>query len=519
MGLFDALVLRADGGFAGYPPDHDYWYTMRGEGSASGMLVTEETARKLSAWYRGRDLLSTALAMLPLQVFRRLPNEQGAEPARDNPLYDILHDKPNAWQDSYQWRRQSMYHLIDFGNAYSRIVSGRRGFVDELWPIHPKMVTVKQVSTGRLVYQVKNANGEPTTYGQDEILHLRGASDDGLVGMGVLRYARERLGLGLAIGSYSANIFGTGTLNGGIIENPGVLNKEAARRMAESFVTTPGEWGMPKVLEQGSKWAPNKISPEDFQMIESEKHSVDDIARWLGVPRHMLENSDPSFGNAEQFNQNFETFSIGPWLSLFEFALNDQLVLAKRQYYVEFNRDAFRRADFAQRWAGYQIAVSTGTFTRNEVRRLENRNALPGLDQPIDPAHLSGKQPPDGEDELPPAKGKDAPKPVKEDDEKAQAIVLESAARVLRKEVRAVQRMAVQHAQRQDAFAVAVTDFYAAHATLLMESLKMPKAEAEAYCAGQAAQAIDFGMSATEHWTQPDYAIGLAAWALESEAA
>jgi phage portal protein BeeE len=28
-----------------------------------------------------------------------------------------------------------MYHLIDHGNAYSRIVPGARGFVDQLCPL------------------------------------------------------------------------------------------------------------------------------------------------------------------------------------------------------------------------------------------------------------------------------------------------------------------------------------------------------------------------------------------------
>lgn len=521
MGVFDSMFAANVGGFASYPPDHDYWFTQRGEGSMSGMVITEDTARKLSAWYRGRELLANSVGMLPLQVFERLAGDQGADVAREHPLYDVLHMKPNEWQDSFTWRRQATYHLVDHGNAYNRVVPGRRGAVDQLWPIHPKLVTVRQAASGRLLYDVKDAKTQiVTTYRQDEMLHLRGASDDGIVGVGVLQYARERLGLGLAIGAYSANIFGRGTLNGGIIENPAVLNPEAAKRMAESFVTKPGQWGMPKVLEQGSKWVANTISPEDFQMIESEKHSVDDIARWLGVPRHMLENSDPSFGNAEQFNQNFETFSIGPWLSLFEFALNGQLVSAPKRFYVEFNRDAFRRSDFFARWQGYQIAVSTGTVTRNEVRRRENMKALPGLDEPLDPAHLTGKSDAPPDDDPPPPAPKPAPAPAPaEDTSKAQAIVIESAARVLRKEARAVQRLAVKHAQRQDDFAVAVTEFYAGHVALLVESLRMSEGEATAYCAGQASQAIDFGLQAVEEWETPGYARGLAAWALESEAA
>jgi phage portal protein BeeE len=109
---------------------------------------------------------------------------------------------------------------------------------------------------------------------------------------------------------------------------------------------------MPKVLEQGSKFVANELTPEDAQMLLSRKYTVDDIARWLGVPRLMLENSDPSFGNAEQFTQNFIDFNMGPWLSLWEFAISDQLILAPQKYFARFTRQALVRGNFKDRMDG-----------------------------------------------------------------------------------------------------------------------------------------------------------------------
>lgn len=521
MGLFDSLVLRADGGFASYPPDHDYWYTERSAPTPSGVPVDSETAQKLSAWYRGRKLLATAVAMSPLDVFERLADEKGAVKAREHPLYDVLHRKPNAWMDSYAYRRMKMFHLIDDGNGYDVIRSGRRGFVDELWPLDPKRMAVEQLPSRRLLYHYRQPKtNDVMTYSQEEIFHLRGASSDGIVGKGILAYARESIGLGRAVESYASQIFGKGTLSGGYIKTPGKLAEDVAKRMAERFVTKPGQWGMPKVLEQGSEFTESKMSPEDFQMIDSRSTSVDDMARWLGIPRMMLENSDPSFGNAEQFNQNFETFSIGEWFSLWEFACNDQLVIAPKKYYVEFNRDAFRRSSYLERWQGHQIAVSTGTKTRNEVRRTENLNALPGLDKPLDPAHLTGKQEPTGDEE------KDRPKdrptqtaPAKDDDAKAlNEIAVESSRRLLRKEIKAVSALCVKHAKRGDVFAAAITEFYASHARLVSDTLCMSVADAEAYCAGQASQAIEHGANVIKTWETDQYARGLAQWALEAAA-
>jgi HK97 family phage portal protein len=496
--------------------DDDFYYqpVTANIPTASGMRVDEDQARKLSAWYRGRDILATSLAMLPFQVFERLPNDRGAKVARNQPLYDIIHNQPNDWQDAFTWRRQKMYHLIDYGNGYDRILPGSRGFVDSLQPIDPMLVTPEQLETGRIVYRVKDPKrGVTSTYTQDEIFHLCGASDNGYAGKGILQFARENLGTGLATESYAAHIFGKGTLNGGVIETPGVLDTEASGRMARSFITAAGNWHLPKVLEQGAKWVQTKMTPEDAQMLLSRQHTVDDIARWLGVPRQMLMNSDPSYGNAEQFRQDFVDFSLGQWASLFEAATNRQLVLNTRRFYVEFNRDALVRGNLAQRWQAYHFATTDGIYTRNEIRRLENMPALDGLDEPLTPAHIVGKPDPNanepGPAEPPPSKG----------NPKAEAIAIESASRVLRKEITAVQKIAVRHAADEDQFVQAVTDFYAKHVELVAQTLQMTLDQAERYCAGQAHQIVNGAwIAALDLWKTSAYAEGLAAIALEDAA-
>jgi HK97 family phage portal protein len=499
--------------------DADFWYqpVTSNIPTASGMRVDEDQARKLSAWYRGRDILATSLAMLPFQVYERLPDDRGAKVARNHPLYGVIHDEPNESQDAFIWRRQMMFHLIDHGNGYNKIVEGPRGFAHFLEPFEdPRLVTPQKLKTGRLVYRVKDTTtGLTDTYTQDEIFHLCGASDDGYTGKGILQYARENLGTGLATESYAAHIFGKGTLNGGVIETPGVLDDEASKRMAKSFLTAVGNWHLPKVLEQGAKWVQTKLTPEDAQMLLSRQFTVDDIARWLGVPRQMLMNSDPSYGNAEQFRQDFVDFSLGQWAALFEAATNRQLVIAPRRFYVEFNRNALVRGDIAQRWAAYHMAVTDGVFTRNEVRRLENMMALDGLDEPLTPAHIVGKQNDSNANDPAPA----ADPPPAKGNPKAEAIAIESAARVLRKEIAEIQKFAVRYATDKTQFAQAVNKFYAKHVELVAQALQMEPDQAERYCAGQAHQIVNGAwVAALDLWKTSAYAEGLAAIAMEDAA-
>jgi len=506
---------------AGTPgPADDFWFGPAGGVlTPAGMRVDEHGAQNLSAWFRGRLILQIIVAMMPLPVYRRLPNDGGAEPAPYHPLYDVVHDQPNDTQDSFQWRVEQMGDLIDRGHGYNWIVPGPRGFVHQLCRIDPTLVTEKQQVTtlangavipGRMLYDIRNAQtGRTNTFTQDEVFHLRAPG-----GKGILEHARMSLGTALATEAFAAATFGRGALNGGVIENPGVLDKEPSERMAKSFITAAGDWRLPKILEQGSKFIESKLSPEDFQMLLSRKFGVDDIARWLGVSRQLLENSDPSFGNADQFWQSFLTISMGGWLSLFEFGINGQLIIESPKYYARFTRQAIARGDLAARWAAHVAAVNAGIVTVDEVRGVEDLNKRGGkADELREPQNITGKPTAEAPvDEPPKTKPVDDPPPRKRaavpDDEKARAIVTESAARVLRKELQFATRAAVKYADDPEAYAAAVDAFYADHHVLVMATMLLEEPAARAYVAIQRADLHD-GLAVTATWT-PAYLASLA---------
>ena len=517
----DVLARLLTGGLqaSGTPgPADDFWYSAAGTMTAAGIRVDEDGAKKISAWFRGRDLLSTALAMLPLHLYQRLPDDGGATPATDQPLYDALHRKPHTdlLEDSFMWRRQAMMDLIDTGWAIDRVDVGARW---GLRRIDPRVVTPERLKSGpaagRWLFHVRDeSTAQTTTYTQDEVF-VRKLAD----GKGILEHARESLGLARITENYASKVFGSGALAAGLIKVPGPMDDDSARAMAQSFKTAAGDWHMPKVLPNGADYIPqDTLTPEKAQMLLSRKFSINDIARWLGIPPHMLMDLDrATFSNIEHQGQEFVTYYLGPWLSLWEFAINTQLVLDPARYYAEFTRDALVRGDIAARWQAYQIQIQTGTFTRNEVRRRENANKLPGLDTPLEPAHLTGSN----AAERPPAASappRGGARPASTTDSRAFAIAQASAARLLRKEVRRVQALAVRHAADLDAFAGAVTEFYQEHAALVAAELLL--ADAAGYCAGQAAQIVGGNwVEAIRLWDTAEYAAGLAALALEQEAA
>lgn len=513
MGMFDALVtggLQANG-MPG--PMDDYWFTARGGAvTAAGLKLDAAGARKMSAWYRGRDILATSLAMLPLQGYRRLPGDQGREVAANMPLYDVLHRKPNHWQDSFQWRREAMFDVIDHGWHYSKIVEGPRGFVDRLERIDPTTVTPELVETAALgkrwIFTVRDPkSGLPKTYTQDEIFYLRGAD-----GKGILEYARDSLALGIVLENYASKLFSRGATSGGLVSTPGPMpDTDAMKRFAMQFKTEMGDWHIPKVIPNGATFAPSMMEPEKAQMILSRKFSVIDICRWLGLPAHMLNEVDTAgVTGLEQKGEEFTTFSLGGWLSMWEFAINDQLVLAPHVFYFEFTRDALSRGSLAVRWAAYIGSVNAGIVEADEVRVKENMPKRGGEASKLRiPQNITGRGAAGGpQDNQRPGREGD------EDDSKALAIVRSSAARALKLEVNAVARIAQTNAANADNFAAAVAEFYMSHQARLSEMLHLSEADAAAYCANQSLLVMGGWMTALKQFRSNDYALALADLAL-----
>src|SRR4051812_8189770 len=81
-GLMDLLLgmltgqLQASAGTPGALSD--FWYQPTGTMTGAGMRIDKDGAQKLSAWFRGREILATTLAMLPFHIYQELPGDEGS---------------------------------------------------------------------------------------------------------------------------------------------------------------------------------------------------------------------------------------------------------------------------------------------------------------------------------------------------------------------------------------------------------------------------------------------------------
>jgi len=555
MGILTDLFAPRKGASSlvpGPPADSDFWYVDdAGRMSNSGMRVTPENALSVPVVFACVKIIAETIATLPLNVYRRLPNG-GREKAQGHRLWPLLHDAPNEWQTSTEWIEMSTGHLLLRGNAYSQLVDGPNGAVDSIVPLNPDRMEVQTIPAGmgdrpdkrRLRYVYTQKDGEKTVYTQDQILHLRGLSSDGVVGISPVSLMRESIALASAAEAYGAKFFSQNGRPGGVLKVKGTLEDPARDRLKKDWQRMHAGVAnahQVAILEDGLEWQAIGLNMEDMQFIEARKFQVAEIARWFRVPLVLLNETEKStsWGSGiEQFMLAFVTYSLRPWLVRWEKTLFRDLFYGpdKALFFPEFVLDGLTRGDISTRYTAYQIGVTNGWLSPNEVREKENMNPREGGDEyhqnspgaaPNGPQPLGvpepGKPlrrkrlmepPPDDQED-----GADALRPsemVSGSEVRATMIAVAAAERVLRREAEQVRQHALDLAAKPERWEGWVRAFYGSHRRFVQGALMLDEARAAAWCDAQLASVLREGVAVVDTWgVKSPVAESLVALALE----
>ena len=356
-------------------------------GSTAGKAVTERSAMQMTAVYACVRILSEAIAGLPLHLYR-YNDDGGKEKALNHPLYLLLHDEPNPEMSSFVFRETLMTHLLLWGNAYAQIIRNGKGEVVALYPLMPNRMTVDRDDKGQLYYSYQMSNSDaPTMPGgtvrlkPSDVLHVPGLGFDGLVGYSPIAMAKNAIGLAIATEEYGAKFFANGATPGGLLEYPGtVKDPDRVRESWNRGFSGSQNAGKVAILEEGMKYTPISIAPEQAQFLETRKFQINEIARIFRVPPHMVGDLEKSsFSNIEQQSLEFVKYTLDPWVVRWEQSIQRALLTSeeKKQYFVKFNLEGLLRGDYQSRMNGYATARQNGWMSANDIRELENLDRIP----------------------------------------------------------------------------------------------------------------------------------------------
>lgn len=354
----------------------------------AGVPVTETGILGLSAAWACVNLLAGTIASLPIMVYRT-DAAGNRVPARDHPLYRVLHDSPNYDQTSLDFWEGGQAALELRGNMHARI-ERNGGRIVALHPIFNPSIT--RQSNGSIRYRWTE-NGKSWDEPQENVFHVRGFGGSPLGGLSTLSYGRQVFGLSLAVNNAAQVTFANGVRPSLLLSTPGDRTLTAEQRnvmeaaLQEKHAGAMNA-GRPMLLEGGLTPHQVSLTPEDAQMLESRSFSVEEICRFFEVPPHMIGHTEKSTSwgtGLEEQTLRFQKFTLRRRLKRIEQAIAKQLLTPADRVagiVVEFNLEGLLRADSKGRSEFYQKMTQIGAMTINEVRALENLPPVPGGDVP-----------------------------------------------------------------------------------------------------------------------------------------
>jgi HK97 family phage portal protein len=402
--LRDAVSLRH---FYRDPNNRDITREPIGGGSARGDASPRiDRALQLSTVWSCVRLISGTISTLPLFMYERAEKNGRTVRvvAREHPLFTLLHDSPNADMTPVEFWEAIAVGLLTWGNAYV-LKTRSGGRLVALDPLNPAEVTVVRSLDGDVRYVHADARGR-REYTEAEVWHIKGFGSDGLIGLSPIGMGWRSM-LGAAnVEQAASRVFGGNMRPSGVVTIEEILNTDQRGMMKEVIekgVFGNDQMGYVHLLEGGAKFQQLTINPVDAQMAETLARSVEDICRWFQVPPSMIGHGTAvsNWGTGrEQINLGFKQYVLEQYTKRIEKSINKHLLTPaeRKRYYAEYSFEGMLRADSAGRSAFYSTALQNGWMTRNEVRELENWEAVDGADDltcqsNLVPVKLLGKSP------------------------------------------------------------------------------------------------------------------------------
>ena len=345
---------------------------------ANHVHVSDEKAMMLSAVYRAVDLISNAVAMLPITLFANGNRV-------DNDLSYLINHEPNFISSHFQLFKTLTIDILQRGNAFLWIRRGSTGAIEELRYLKPEEVKILyNEETNRKRFVIKHTDSELDA---EDVIHFMNYTTDGVVGISVLSKARRSLGISWASEQTAENYFEKGGAVTGVLASKAMLNnkqKEEIRTQWKEVMAS--EDGGIAILGADMTFTPITLSASDAQLLETRHFNVEEIARFYGISPTLLGDlTKSSYATFEATSLDFLTNSLQPRLTNIEQELNLKL-LSRREKQVQHMHFAFETEDLLRctktEMAGYyRDMINNGVMSVNEVRRKLDFEPVDGGDE------------------------------------------------------------------------------------------------------------------------------------------
>lgn len=359
----------------------------------SSLPVTEGNSIKEITCYTCMKILSESIAKLPIKIYQN--DGSGAQKPVNDYRYQMLKLRANPYMSAYDFWRAMETRRNAYGNSYALIDSaavGRNaGKIQGLYPVKSDQMRVYVDDVGllsslnRVWYQYRDDTGGERLLDSDSVLHLKGMTMDGLIGLTPLEYLRMTIENARSATAYLNTSYKKGLQTGGILQYVGDLDADKQKALAgkyEQLMSGVGNANRLSVIPVGLTYTPIALKMTDAQFLENTRLTIQQLTAAYGIKPHQVnDQSKTSYASTAEANREFYTDTLMAILTMYEQELNYKLFTQQEidaGYYVKFNADAILRGDLQKRMAVYAQAVQNMVFTPNECRDMEEKEPKPG---------------------------------------------------------------------------------------------------------------------------------------------
>ena len=364
-----------------------------GSMTTSGAKVTPSGSWKTITVFRSIQLVSEAVAGLPLKAY----SDAGDEGRKR--VHPAILKNPHPDMTPFEFWRLVMAHRLTWGNYYALKRRNANGAIVRLDTLAPDLVTVSKSSryategnpSGKY-FSAPTFSGGYSELSPFDVLHIPGLGYNGLVGQSPLGMAREAIGAAQSTERLASSFFGSGMRLSGLIKHEKPLKEAEAERVRarmSQLLRSNSDHDV-GILDGGAEFERLSIPPNDAQFLETRVHQNSEIATLFGLDPGMLglESRGQVYGSGvDAISRGFVRFTLLGHLKNIEGRVTKELLAAPSRY-AEFDTAGFERGDLKGRVSAYRQSIQAGILTPNEARKLENREALEGLDVSLFPANM-----------------------------------------------------------------------------------------------------------------------------------
>lgn len=344
------------------------------------LSVSTRTAERLSPVAGAHRILTNSFAMVPFGIYRK--DGDARRPVSDEALDHVLKIRPNPNMSPYICRKVWMSNA--FWHGFGAMWNERDGCgrIVARIPLPTECCTIRRDQESGAYWYDYNIEGVQRTFGSYELSFLFFESYDGIRGRGLLDLARETVAADGMAQRYAKKFYQNGARLSGIVQVATDTNDAARDKIKSQFHAYASSDAFKiAVLDHDMKYTPLGLSQSDAQFIESRSFTVEEISRFTGIPKHMLQTGKEAFDSNAQQRINYVTDTLVPYVVQAEQEDGYKLLLGSQRangWYLRGNVSVLLRGDDAARSQFYQKMVFGGLMNLDECRALEELDPIPG---------------------------------------------------------------------------------------------------------------------------------------------